>query len=528
MTALAQTTNNTAYGPLLVSSSTLNQVLAYDPVRGGFLGIFANSSVALGQAQGLAYGPDGNLYVASGAANTIGKFDGKSGAFLGTFASVPGSPVGLTFGPDGNLYAVTNNPDGVVRFRGSDGSSLGAFVSDTNTPLNTPFAAVFGADSNLYVTSTFGGTVLQFDGSSGAFLKTFATLPAGSGPTGILFLPDGGDLLVCDSFNAAIFRFDPVNGGAPKGTFASGSPLSGPSGLVPGPGNDVYVANPFGQNVVRYNSTTGALIDIFLPTTAYGPGGANFLAFAPPLPKPIISAGLVDGVVNAASYVGGVIAPGEMITVFGQHMGPNTLSPLQVNPATGYVSDYTAGTRILFNGAAGSMIYTQALQASVVAPYEISQLSKVQVQVEYLGQISDPVTINVAPAVPGIFSAGANGTGGGAILNSDGITLNTAAHPAAKGSVVSIYATGGGVTNPPAANGELAPNNSPVLQATPSATIGGKKAQVLYAGGSPGEILSLLQVNVLVPSDAPSGSNVPVVLTVGNASSQAGITMAIQ
>jgi len=60
----------------------------------------------------------------------------------------------------------------------------------------------------------------------------------------------------------------------------------------------------------------------------------------------------------------------------------------------------------------------------------------------------------------------------------------------------------------------------------PAVTIGGVSAQVLYAGGAPGQIAGLMQVNVVAPSGL-SGA-VPVVLTVGGLPSQPGVTVAVR
>jgi uncharacterized protein (TIGR03437 family) len=80
-------------------------------------------------------------------------------------------------------------------------------------------------------------------------------------------------------------------------------------------------------------------------------------------------------------------------------------------------------------------------------------------------------------------------------------------------------------------NGLITPTNgaglkSPILPVT--ATIGGVPAQVPYAGTAPGIVSGIMQVNVLIPAGAPSGSAVPVVVSVGTASSQPGVTLAIQ
>ena len=113
------------------------------------------------------------------------------------------------------------------------------------------------------------------------------------------------------------------------------------------------------------------------------------------------------------------------------------------------------------------------------------------------------------------------------VLNQDG-TINSPANPAAPGSTVIFYATGGGQTNPAGVDGSLeaAPYPSPLAPA--SATIGGTKAAVAYAGAAPGFIAGLLQVNVQVPSSLTSATASPLVLTIGDASSQSACTIAVK
>ena len=67
---------------------------------------------------------------------------------------------------------------------------------------------------------------------------------------------------------------------------------------------------------------------------------------------------------------------------------------------------------------------------------------------------------------------------------------------------------------------------TPVANVT--ATVGGVPATVVYAGTSPGIVNGVMQVNVTIPAGAPSGNTVPIVITVGTVSSQAGVTLAIQ
>jgi uncharacterized protein (TIGR03437 family) len=134
------------------------------------------------------------------------------------------------------------------------------------------------------------------------------------------------------------------------------------------------------------------------------------------------------------------------------------------------------------------------------------------------------VTLPVAPSAPAIFTADASGSGSGLVLNSDA-SLNTPANPAAGGSFVTVLATGGGIVQGGATDGALAPGTG--NQTLPvSATIGGVPATVLYSGPAPGEVNGVMQVNLTVPTGLTGVQ--PLVITVGNVSSQTGVTVAVK
>jgi uncharacterized protein (TIGR03437 family) len=116
----------------------------------------------------------------------------------------------------------------------------------------------------------------------------------------------------------------------------------------------------------------------------------------------------------------------------------------------------------------------------------------------------------------------------GAILNQDN-TTNGTQNGAQPGSIVSIYATGEGVTAPASLEGAIVSPNAltkPVLPVT--ATIGGITAEILYAGSAPGMPAGLIQINARIPAGVPVGAAAPVVLTIGSATSQSGVTVFVR
>jgi endo-1,4-beta-xylanase len=235
---------------------------------------------------------------------------------------------------------------------------------------------------------------------------------------------------------------------------------------------------------------------------------------------PVLNAAAI---VNAASYQGGAVAPGELVTIFRANYGPGTLVGAQLD-SSGLVSSNLSGAQISFDGKAAPLIYALAGQVSAVVPYEVSGKQQTVVQYSYNGVVSNSVTIPVAPSAPAIFTADASGSGPGLVLNSD-YSLNTSTNPAAGGSYVTVLATGGGTVQGGATDGALAPGTG--NQTLPvSATIGGVPATVLYSGPAPGEVNGVMQVNLTVPTGL-SGPQ-PLVITVGNVASQTGVTVAVK
>jgi uncharacterized protein (TIGR03437 family) len=184
-----------------------------------------------------------------------------------------------------------------------------------------------------------------------------------------------------------------------------------------------------------------------------------------------------------------------------------------------------AGTRVLFNGIPAPLLYVSEKQSSAIVPYGVVDQASVGVQVEYQGMRSDPITMPVLATRPGIFSLDGSGQGQGAILNEDG-SVNAPSNPARRGSIVTLYATGGGETAPGIADGQilgdLLPRTSLPVSVFFDLTdnefpVPTKSAEVLYAGGVSGSVAGLLQINLRVPANAvATGDAVPFLLIVGS------------
>ena len=235
------------------------------------------------------------------------------------------------------------------------------------------------------------------------------------------------------------------------------------------------------------------------------------------------------GVANAASYTSGAVAPGEIVSLYGTALGPAAGAGLQLTDPL-LVANALAGVHVLFDGVPAPIVYASAGQVNAVVPYAAAGQSTTTLQVEYLGAVSAPVSLPVAAAVPGLFTANASGTGPGAILNNTDYTVNSAANPAARGDYVDIFMTGAGVTTPASVDGLLVTAPYPMVppNVAVTVTVGAVPCNVSYAGAAPYLISGLTQINVQVPAGVTPGPSVPLVVTVGGVRAQNGVTLAVR
>jgi uncharacterized protein (TIGR03437 family) len=236
----------------------------------------------------------------------------------------------------------------------------------------------------------------------------------------------------------------------------------------------------------------------------------------------------VQAVVHAATAAGGMpIAPGGLITIYGQNLADNTGSSNGLP-----LPDQLNGAQVVLGAAqALPILYADPGQLNVQVPYDAPVNTLFQLTVQHGDTYSVPQQLVVAQAEPGIFTVNQQGFGQGSIVKSDGVTLAQPGTPASIGETIVIYCTGLGSVTPKVPEGVPAPTPPPVSMTdnTVTVTIGGKAATVTFAGLTPGDP-GLYQINAVVPSDIVTGDAVPVVINVAGQTSPIGppVTIAVK
>jgi sugar lactone lactonase YvrE len=193
-------------GNVYVSSANTNSVLRYSGTTGHYIDAFVYpNSGGLSNANGLTFGPDGNLYVNSNNNSAVMRYDGTTGAplpadgqsgavFVSSHSGGLDRPImGIAFGPDGNLYVGGNSSNNVLRYDGQTGTFIDEFVHAGSGGLISTHGIAFGPDGNLYVASQFSDEVLRYDGNTGAFLDAFTSNSPLREPSNVFFWDTGGN-----------------------------------------------------------------------------------------------------------------------------------------------------------------------------------------------------------------------------------------------------------------------------------------------------------------------------------------------
>jgi len=231
-----------------------------------------------------------------------------------------------------------------------------------------------------------------------------------------------------------------------------------------------------------------------------------------------------DQIANAAGGPAAPVAPGELVTIYAEQLGPAAGLAAQFD-AAGRLPVKLGDTEVLFDGVPAPILYAGAFQINVQAPYNLQPGKTISMQVFYHRVPSNRMTVEVVDAAPEIFNDLA--THYAIALNEDG-SRNGPTNPATAGGIVVLFAAGGGQTSPSGITGERARTPHPKLLLPVEVTVDGRTAEVLFAGEVPG-FAGLVQVNAQLAASAPASPRpVPVGLRIGSRSNRAPVLLWIR
>jgi uncharacterized protein (TIGR03437 family) len=412
------------------------------------------------------------------AAGFLAKFAASGSTLLwATYLPIMGIP----FQPDILIAAMSLDSAGDVLVAGSAGEGLPVTPQSLQSTIPLPnesagFISKFDPDGQRLLSSTYFG--------SGASLGV---------PTGVaaLAIDTQGAIWITGASSPASLPAPP-NTPLLGDTYVAGlsSDLSALTFIITAP------AGAAGRAITLSN---GAPIVL---------GSASSLLLVGSAPGPSL-AGIAN---SAAPTVSNAVAPYELISLYGIDIGPTPPQGAQL--AGGALTSSLAGVQVLFDGIPAPLLYAGPTQINAIVPAEVFGRDTTTITVNTpSGMLAGP-TMLVRPSQPGVFSAA---------LNQDG-SLNTASSPAGHGSIVTVWATGGGISTSPQPDGTIITGalGAPllpvsILQYDLPASGAISSLEILYAGDAPDSVAGVLQVNFRLPSQPGSLPGASFDLQIGDA-----------
>jgi uncharacterized protein (TIGR03437 family) len=397
----------------------------------------------------------------------------------------------------------------------ADGSKLAylTYVGATHypsppstNPANTATAIACDASGNAYLTGETSDPL--FPATAGAFQTVYAGPPAQSFP------PPPPD--------AFALKLNPAGSAVLWATYLGGSAVEAVNAIALDSSNQIWLAGttaspefPNAQGwsqgsdfiagldasgskllyAARYpndGASRSVAVDSAGLLHISGPTGivSTIAPAGPPTPR-------IFGVANGANGpIDGRIAFGEVISIYGPHIGPTT--PVVTIPdVSGNLPTSVPGYQIISNlpyPVPLPILYASDSQINAVNPFRRGATSSIHV-ITPSGATQDfPLT--VVPAVPQIFR---NSDNSAIATNQDG-TLNSAASPAPVGSTVSVWATGVGPPDVGYIPWHIASAAENYYCCRMVVSTGANTAApVTYSGAAPGAVFGVTQINFQIP-----------------------------
>ena len=394
-------------------------------------------------------------------------------------------------------------------------------ASGTVTAGGSQTIVISASNSGLAV-GTYNGVVTVTGGSNGAV--TVAVTFVVTAPTSASYGVTPAALTFASTLGGAPPATQTVtiaNAGSNAGAFTASSnqpwlTVTPTSGNIAG-----FSTQALSVSASMIGLTAGSYAGII--TVSGGGNGAQTATVQFTVSPSTASAPVIQGVLNAASYQEPPLSPGEIISIFGLNLGPAAGVAASIT-AGSTVPTTLSGVQVIINLVPAPLLYVQGGQINAIVPRSVQGAETTQVQVVYNGVSSPQTSVFISTASAGVFTIDYSGKGQAVVLNANGV-VNSLSTPAARGSVVSIYTAGLGVTNPAFTDGQVMTANAPVAT-QPTVSIGGVSAVINYAGLIAGSIAGVYRIDVVVPAAAAAGS-VPLIVASGTTQS-AAVSMAVQ
>jgi len=497
--------------PLFVTNA-----IAVDAAGNAYVGGAANRPDYIVPTPGAYQTQPGSAFViklnAAGSAAVFSTFLGAAQGLTGVDAvAVDGA---------GNVYAAghtnaSNFPTTAGVFEPSVDPAFPNTVSQGRYP-PYGFVTKLTPDGSGLIFSTYiggGGSIIV--GAIGVDAKGDVFLAGSADASSFLTTPDAVQPCLGDPYgysNAFLMKLDPAGSSLLYSTFLGGNVREQGFGLALDASGNAYVSGM--ADSTDFAPTPGA---------AGIPGGQAFIAkvdFSTPNPFG------VSCVANTASMTPGPVAPGEIVSIFGKGLGPAAPQPGHITNSAFDTS--LAGTQVLFDGVAAPLLMVSNYQINAVVPSPVRFRAQTAVRVLVNGKMTPPVTLAVVPLTPAIFTLNGRGTGQGAVLNQDG-SINSPTNPAARGSIISVFANSAGFWYPAMGEGIVAPGPVDGNFGFSSVQVNGiSQFPTPYFGNAPGEVTALWQINVPVPRNAPTGSYIPIRILASGIANGQRVTIAIK
>jgi uncharacterized protein (TIGR03437 family) len=395
------------------------------------------------------------------------------------------SPTSVAFDSFGNLYIADT---GNARIRVV---TPGGIIFPVAAPtLSAPAYMMFDSSQNFYIADA---SAIYKITPTGVTSTLFAGLQS---PRGMVF-DSAGNFYFSETGAKQVWMI------APSGNHSSIAPgvWIAPQGIAIDPSGNLLVADSGLAQVLSVNSLGQATLVAGTGSAGFAGDGASSLLAQLNAPTDVAGSYIADSGNNRIRQLSGSQSTAPPVVVVSA-VNAASLTPGPI--AAGMLMDLIgvpAATQVLFNAVSAPILSETPLLVRV----PVSVAGTVQITIQNEGAQIAQIIANVVDAAPALF---ANSGGQASVINQDG-TLNSPENPAARGSVISLFGTGEGVSGLPF-----------------YVSLGGYSAAVLYAGPS-GNYPGMFQINAQVPSGYFSGGTLPVVVGVGTFTTQAGLTVSV-